>query len=237
MSSRIGPKKVRLVSYLAFMFAIVTAFVPVANAADDVVSVFDVRKTLPLDPSDPVYYDYYVNAGPEAGLKRGMYVSVVRRTPIHDPVQNKAQATLAVEVAKVQIIHVDRNIGVARLVTEFGSEDRPVMEYESIMIGDTLDLTTVSMDAPKDREKRKKRTPSSNASAESATPSQGTVSIPVPALVPEPVPVTPAAPVKESEKPTRPQPQPQQAPTKVENPFPASPVPDMVRAADDDVHT
>lgn len=130
------------------------SFLSVAFAGDTV-TIFDVRKSLPLDPSEPVYHDFYINAGPEAGLKKGMYVSVVRKNPVHDPVQNKAQATLSVEVARVQLIHVDRNISVGRLVEEFDAEDRPLLEFEGIMIGDTLDLSTVSMEPPKERRHRK----------------------------------------------------------------------------------
>jgi len=122
--------------------------------AQDSISIFDVRKTLPLEPDEPVYHDYYVNAGSAAGIKKDMFVSVVRRTPIHDPVKNKAQATLSFEIAKVQIIHVEPMMSVARLATQYESNDRPVMEFEAVMIGDALDLKTASMQAPKPVKRR-----------------------------------------------------------------------------------
>lgn len=125
--------------------------VPAGASADNTaVTVFDVRKSLPLNENEPVYHDYYINAGPEAGLKKGIYAMVVRRTPIHDPVQNKAQATLSVDVARVKIIHVERRMSVARIVSDTPTAERPILDYEGVMIGDELDLTTVTTEPPKD---------------------------------------------------------------------------------------
>ncbi len=188
----------RALAFSAFVFfwlALLT-FMPVAWADDDVVSVFDVRKSLPLEPTEPVYHDIYLNGGPESGLKKGMYVSILRKTPIHDPVQNKAQAVLGIEVARVHIIHTEHKISVARVAQQYSGDDRPVLEYEGVMIGDVLDLSSVSMDPPK--ELRKKRTPAQFGSADAtaatapvpAPPSQAserrdppptTVTIPIPA--------------------------------------------------------
>lgn len=232
---RTWPKPVRLaqaaVSILAMIFTALVAPAP-AYAFDSVI-IFDVRKTLALDPSEPVFHDYYINAGPEAGLKKGVYVSIVRKMPIHDPIQGKAQATLSVEVAKVQIIHVERNISVARLAAAMGSEDRPILEFEGVMIGDALDLTTVSNDAPKDG-KGKRRQPgstgdqsmpgTSSAAAEGAEASGDTV--PAATLTPQTVPErTLKAPA--ADKPSVPA-----VPINVENSFPSAPAPVMVLAAD-----
>ena len=118
--------------------------------------VFDQRKNLPLSDREPVYHDYYINAGSESGLKKGLYVDVVRAVPVSDPVQNKALATLTITVAKVQIIHVDKKISVARLAVEYANEDRPNLDYESIMLGDRVDLGSATSDAPK---VKKTRTP------------------------------------------------------------------------------
>lgn len=223
--------------------ALAALFIAAPSAsANDVVSVFDVRKSLPLDPSEPVFHDFYLNAGPEAGLKKGMYVSVVRKTPVHDPLGNKAQGTLSVEVAKVQIIHVERNISVARLAVDFGSEDRPVLEFEAIMIGDELDLSTVSMDAPKERKKERKRwsasadAPVPAPAPEASTQLPAAASVPVGGAVPVQIaPVAPNVPAKEVENPATGAAAPA-PPSAVENPSRPAPVPGMVRG-DDNVHT
>ncbi len=203
-----------VISVFVFFWLALLTFMPLAWAKDDVVSVFDVRKSLPLDPTEAVYHDIYLNGGPESGLKRGMYVSIVRKTPIHDPVQNKAQAVLGIEVARVHIIHTEHKIAVARLAQQFSGDDRPVLEYEGIMIGDIVDLSSVSMDAPK--EIRKKRapalsspgeataaasvTPSPQISERREAPSQPSVTIPIPAP-PKVKPPTPEAQEKTSTTP------------------------------------
>lgn len=239
MSQRMGLWIACLLTNLVVVITLGLVLTPDFAFAGEVVSVFDVRKSLPLDPSDPVYYDYYLNAGPEAGIKKGMFVSVVRKLPIHDPVGNQAQGTLSIEVAKLQVIHVERNLSVARLASEFGSEDRPVLEYEGVMIGDILDLSTVSMDAPKERGKKRSRWPSATETTSTASPAPGTVSIPVgtsPSALDVPVvPSTPASdtstPVKEKAPASSTLP-----PSTVENPSRPAPVPDMLRG-DDSRHT
>lgn len=119
--------------------------------------IFDVRRSLPLEPDEPVYHDFYINAGPEAGLKKGQFVSVIRQVPVHDPIQNKQQATLTVSIGKLQIIHVERGITVARLHSELGDDERPTVEFEAVMVGDRIDLGSLTMTAPKGKKRSLRR--------------------------------------------------------------------------------
>lgn len=130
--------------------------------------IFDVRRSLPLEPDEPVYHDFYINAGPESGLKKGMFVTVVRQLPVHDPIQNKQQATLSVTVGKLQVLQVERGITVARLNSELPDEERPVLEFEAIMIGDRIDLASATTVAPKQAPKKKPRVSAENESAPAA---------------------------------------------------------------------
>lgn len=111
--------------------------------------IFDVRRSMPLEPNEPVYKDFYINAGPEAGFKKGVYIAVVRPIPIHDPIQNKQQGTLNVPVGHLQVIHVDRGITVARMQDELSDEERPTLEFEGVMVGDKIDLGSMTTTAPK----------------------------------------------------------------------------------------
>lgn len=141
--------------------------------------IFDVRRSLPLEPEEPVYHDFYINGGPEAGFRKGQYVTVVRLIPVHDPLQNKQQATLTVTVAKLQVIQTERNITVARLQSELTDEERPTLEYEAVMIGDRIDPATMTMEAPP------KKKPKKQASVEPTV---------VQVVVAAPAPPPPAAP-------------------------------------------
>jgi hypothetical protein len=117
--------------------------------------IFDVRRSLPLEPEEPVFHDFYINAGPEIGFRKGQYVTVVRLIPVHDPLQNKQQATLTVTVAKLQVIQTERNITVARLQSELTDEERPTLEYEAVMIGDRIDPGSMTMEAPPKKKPKK----------------------------------------------------------------------------------
>lgn len=128
--------------------------------------IFDVRRSLPLEPDEPVYHDFYINTGPESGLKKGMFVTVVRQLPVHDPILNKQQATLSVTVGKLQVLQVERGITVARLNSELPDEERPVLEFEAVMIGDKIDLASATTVAPKAPKKKVRASASTEASPE-----------------------------------------------------------------------
>lgn len=134
-------------------------------AGDDTPTIFDVRKSLPMEPTDPTYHDFYINAGSEAGFKKGQYVPVARAIPVHDPVQNKQQGILTIPVGKVFVIHVERGMTVARLASELGDDERPTLEYEAIMIGDRVDMKGITTEAPSSTGKKKKKTAAVEAPA------------------------------------------------------------------------
>lgn len=163
----------------AFRIALVSAFILIVgmiafaerayaqNASGPV--IFDVRRSLPLEPDEEVTKDFYINAGPESGLKKGVYVSVVRALPIHNPIQNKQQAELNVPVGKLKVIDVQRGITVARLASEMTDDERPTLEFEGIMVGDHIDLGTLTTEAPK---KTKAKTKKSIAKAQAENQDQ-----------------------------------------------------------------
>lgn len=165
-------------SMCAFMLLLNTSRARAQNLNNAPV-IFDVRRSLPLDPDEPVFHDFYINAGPEAGFRKGVYVSVVRQIPVHDPVQNKQQATLNVTVGRLQIIHVERGIAVGRLHSELGDDERPTLEFEAVMVGDRVDLSSATSEAPKIKPKTRAKKPVAAASSEGG-PSKP-VSVPVPA--------------------------------------------------------
>lgn len=156
---------------------------------DNVPTIFDVRKSLPMEPADPTYHDFYINAGIESGFKKGQYLPIQRAIPVHDPVQNKQQAILTVPVGKVLVIHVEHGLTVARLVSELGDDERPTLEFESIMIGDRVDMKGITTEAPKDAGKKKKRGSTAAAPTEAAPSVTATIQAVVEAVAPTTAPV------------------------------------------------
>jgi len=176
--------------------------------------IFDVRINLPLDPEEQTYHDFYFNAGVELGFKKGMFVTVVRPVPVHDPIQNKQQGTLHIAVARLQVIHVERNLTVARLVHEFTDEDRPVLEFESVMIGDRIDPASMTMEGPTPKKKKGEKTAAARPEARDE-------------VKPEPRPE--AKPAVKSEAVVEKLPSAISTDAGGKKPSPESPAPDMVR--------
>lgn len=196
-------------------------------------TIFDVRRSLPLDPDEVVTHDFYINAGPEVGLKKGSYINVVRPLPVHDPIQNKQQATLNVPIGKLQIIHVEKNIAVGRLQSELGDDERPTVEFEAVMIGDRVDLGSITSEAP---QKKRARLPS-KTTAQAPAPVEATVRVvepsaeqapavvpvqSVPPTTPTKVPAPPASPTSAEGNDSP-------GPLLVKKPFPVAFAPDMLR--------
>jgi hypothetical protein len=138
--------------FLSLMLATLI-YSQLAVAAD--YSIFEVHKSLPMQNNEVAYKDYYINAGNESGLKKGMYLTVVRNSAIQDPAKNVTQGTLKIPVAKMQIIQVDKRISVGRLFNQTSDDERATLEFEGVMVGDVLDMESASMEAPILKAKRK----------------------------------------------------------------------------------
>ncbi len=126
-------------------FVLVVAFIGIINLFCDVaysreVSVFSVNKNLQLNPQEPVYHDYYISGGTEQGFRTGMQVTAVRRVPVHDLSRNRALGDLRLPIAKLKLIFVQRGMSVARLTTLLGAKNTPIVDFNGVMVGDTISL-------------------------------------------------------------------------------------------------
>lgn len=221
---------------LVFVFALVAHAMGTTEAYaqnfQNAPTIFDVRRSLPLEPDEAITHDFYINAGPEVGLKKGSFINVVRPVPVHDPIQNKQQATLNIPIGKLQIIHVEKNIAVGRLQSELSDDERPTVEFEAIMIGDRVDLASITGEAPQKKRARKTAKaevePEQEAPVRSLDPSLQQQAPVVPAANPAPapqqkVPVVPSTPPTSAES-EEPRLQPL-----LKKPFPVAEAPDMLR--------
>lgn len=130
---------------LIFVFAIaVSSLTALATEAKDA-TVFDVRRPLAMENHEVPPKDYYINAGEKDGLKAGMIVTVNRRQTLYDQYQNKSPGDLIVAVGQLKIIHTQTDISVARLEKMEGREALPTLEFDAIMTGDKVDLSSAKM--------------------------------------------------------------------------------------------
>ena len=126
--------------YILFMMF---STMEVSIAAEEAV-VIEVRKNIQMSKGDKIYKNYFINGGSALGLVKGKRVDVIRRLPVHDPIKNSSIGDLFVKVGSIEIIHSDKKISVARPLSFEKPEDRPILEYETVMIGDRLDLQSIS---------------------------------------------------------------------------------------------
>ncbi len=130
-----------MLKHLLAMTLLLTAVV--AQGATEEAVVIEVRKKIKLHDLERTYADYFIRGGSKLGLSEGVLVSVVRRVPVHDPFDNASVGDFHVKVADVEIIHVDDQKAIGRLVEIDRRAARPMLAYDAIMIGDRLDLTTM----------------------------------------------------------------------------------------------
>lgn len=130
-------------SILTLIFMMCSIVEVQVKAAEAEAVIIEVRKNLPLTKQEKVYKNYFINGGTQLGLNKGTVVDVLRRLPVHDPLKNSAIGDLRVKVGELEIIHADAKISVGRILSLNSPEDRPILDYEALMIGDRLDLSTI----------------------------------------------------------------------------------------------
>lgn len=122
-------------------------FITFSAFAKDV-TVFDVRRPIAMQNDEQQEKDYYINAGAADGLKAGVTVLVSRRHALYDQYQSKSPGDLVVVVGQLKIIYVQEDISVARLEKIYDRSELPTLEFDTIMMGDKVDLSTAKS-APK----------------------------------------------------------------------------------------
>jgi hypothetical protein len=147
------------------------------------ISVVDVRRNITLSEDDPVYKDFYINAGPGTGLKKGLVVTAVRKINIRDASGASAVGEIMVPVGQLRIIAVYEKVAVAREFNLLSRDELPMLEQIGIMTGDQIDLKGAFIDNSKRKAKIHAST-DSEASITTTVVTSGTN--------------TPAAPSKES---------------------------------------
>lgn len=136
-------------------FVLLAAVISLGAFAHAELTVFDVRRSLPMADGEKVYRDFYINGGSEAGLGVGMVITVQRRVPLYDNYSNHSAGDLDVKVAKIKIIQVQKGLAVARLQSEFTRDNAPLLEDNFIMVGDRLNMATATNEGDKKAEEEK----------------------------------------------------------------------------------
>lgn len=170
-------------------------------------TVFAIQKNLQLNNKETVYHDYYLDGGTESGLSKGQLVTVVRRIPLHDLTRNRPLGDMHLPVAQLKIIYVQRGSSVARLNKLFLDKDRPLIDFNAVMVGDQVSNGSLNGDdeagesaeaapapAPVEKPAPKRETP------KGGTEKAETTSLPEKIIPPETQNAKPAEPVANAPK-------------------------------------
>ena len=131
-----------LKTYLYFaggLIANLILLIPSAQSTDFMVT--SVIREVTLKQGDPNFKDFYINAGMNNGLKSGVYIDAKRKINAYDNMNSKMIGDTPIKVARLKLIHVDKNISVARLVKLYEKETTPISGYDSVMVGDTIEVS------------------------------------------------------------------------------------------------
>lgn len=104
------------------------------------ISIFEVRRNIPLSDTDPVYKDFYIKAPDNSKLKKNQVYTVTRKVTMRDATGSQVMGEIQAPVGQLKIIAVYGKIAVAREVKIFTREDLPMLDNPWFMIGDSLDF-------------------------------------------------------------------------------------------------
>lgn len=124
----------------------------VASTSNEL-SIIDVRRNIPLADTDPVYKDYYINAGVESGLKENLVITVLRKTNIKDASGTQSYGDILIPVGRLKIIAAYHRVAVAREFQLMSRENQPMLEQVGLMNGDRVDLAGSFIDNKKASDK------------------------------------------------------------------------------------
>lgn len=105
------------------------------------IQVIQLKRNIPLSDDEPIYKDYYLSGGAQAGLRVHLVVPVMRWVNLRENNQAQDQSMKLLEpVGWLKIIYVQEKLAVARLYEMTDYEMGPIMEQPGIMIGDVVTL-------------------------------------------------------------------------------------------------
>jgi hypothetical protein len=118
-----------------------------ANASEN--EIVHVQRSLPLSEDEPIYKDYYINGGPQTGLKENLIVKVVRSVHVGKGGKTTDGMKIEIPVGLLKIIYLRPQMAVARLYAMADLEKAPALDTPAILVGDSIDLTGSFLDAKK----------------------------------------------------------------------------------------
>lgn len=106
--------------------------------------IYSVSHNLPMGEKkdEEIKKNYYVNIGLNQGVKEGTVLAVYRRVVKQDPYETKTRYTHKIKLAEVEVLHVENNTAITSLRNLDLGVNKPMIEIEAPMIGDSVEVVT-----------------------------------------------------------------------------------------------
>jgi hypothetical protein len=93
---------------LAFLFTLSL------KSNSEEISIFEVKRNIPLSDSDPIFRDFYLKNDDSKSLKKNLVVQVTRKITLRDSAGSQVIGEIMAPVGQLKIIAVYGRIAVAR---------------------------------------------------------------------------------------------------------------------------
>ncbi len=99
--------------------------------------IYNIVQNVPMGiPNEIIKKNYYINMGSQQGISSGAILDVYRIISRLDPYETKKRYHYKIKVGELEIVHTENETSIAQLKNLNLSEKAPLLEIESLIIGD-----------------------------------------------------------------------------------------------------
>ena len=128
--------------FFLFVFSsvlLITLSADTAFCSQPVFKVINVNNVVRLDnKKETEHRDYYTSFGTANGARIGGYLEVHRRIKERSEVASISDKDVSISIGMMKIISVEEDSCVARLIMTGARAKNPIVEYDTVMIGDIV---------------------------------------------------------------------------------------------------
>lgn len=116
------------------------------SVAAEEMTIFEVRRNIPLSDSDPIYKDFYIKGNEATGLKKNLVIQVNRKMTLRDASGSQVMGEILAPIGQLKVIAVYGKMAVAREYKNYNRDELPMLESPWFMIGDSIELKDSFLD-------------------------------------------------------------------------------------------
>lgn len=90
------------------------------------------------NPGEIPRKDFFVNMGSKHGLRAGMQLQVLRKTPTYDLLSKKLYRDMTYPIGVLKVIHSEEDASIARLEKMLPDDQTPALSPRAVMVGDLV---------------------------------------------------------------------------------------------------